>query len=73
MWVAMDSRAEKIQNSGQIVHMGLDCIDSFWSTFVRVIILYDPIGNLKRHGDNPYGAARDGERFCHFGSWRAGC
>lgn len=73
MWVAIDYRVEESQNAGQIGHSGLDCFGSYWSMFVRIIILCDPIGNRKRHGDNPYGAARDGERFYHFGRWRAGC
>lgn len=69
MLTVTDNGVEEIQNSGQICHMGLDCLDGCGSTLVRVIILCDAIANRKTHSNNSYGAARKRERFYHVERW----
>ena len=73
MLVTIDYGAEEIQNSGQIGHMGLDSIHGIRSTLVGIIVLSDTIANCKTDGNNPQGAAREGERIYHIENWRAGC
>lgn len=73
MLATIDYGAEEIQNSGQIGHMGLDSIHGIWSTLVGIIVLSDTFANRKTDGNNPQGAAREGERLYHIENWQAGC